>query len=244
MVAGCHEGLHNDGSLRNVSIKYVYYQSDRWDFWRNSAKHMSPDQNHARTQIDASRWALALARALPPLLCLQGISHLSGRFVRQLAGSSRYPKRRKGPAIAGGYLFDGRKCFMRFVYDPLPYRVIFGAGTLNQVGEELQHVGRRGRVLSTPEQSGSAEELASKLGANAVGTFAQAVMHVPVATVDAAAALASALRSEEHTSELQSLMRISYAVFCLKKKTTQNKLTTLVKCYNTDNNTATHYTHL
>src|SRR3546814_5934432 len=30
----------------------------------------------------------------------------------------------------------------------------------------------------------------------------------------------SATRSEEHTSELQSLMRISYAVFCLKKKNT------------------------
>src|SRR3546814_3566589 len=29
-------------------------------------------------------------------------------------------------------------------------------------------------------------------------------------------------RSEEHTSELQSLMRISYAVFCLKKKTQRN----------------------
>src|SRR3546814_10729117 len=29
-------------------------------------------------------------------------------------------------------------------------------------------------------------------------------------------------RSEEHTSELQSLMRISYAVFCLKKKKTDN----------------------
>src|SRR3546814_6061718 len=29
-------------------------------------------------------------------------------------------------------------------------------------------------------------------------------------------------RSEEHTSELQSLMRISYAVFCLKKKKTKN----------------------
>src|SRR3546814_3688153 len=29
---------------------------------------------------------------------------------------------------------------------------------------------------------------------------------------------AAAVRSEEHTSELQSLMRISYAVFCLKKK--------------------------
>src|SRR3546814_2863489 len=34
---------------------------------------------------------------------------------------------------------------------------------------------------------------------------------------------APSLRSEEHTSELQSLMRISYAVFCLKKK--KNKTT-------------------
>src|SRR3546814_10607639 len=33
-------------------------------------------------------------------------------------------------------------------------------------------------------------------------------------------------RSEEHTSELQSLMRISYAVFCLKKKNKQNTPTT------------------
>src|SRR3546814_10003204 len=31
----------------------------------------------------------------------------------------------------------------------------------------------------------------------------------------------SSMRSEEHTSELQSLMRISYAVFCLKKNTNQ-----------------------
>src|SRR3546814_4471181 len=33
-------------------------------------------------------------------------------------------------------------------------------------------------------------------------------------------------RSEEHTSELQSLMRISYAVFCLKKKKTKKKIET------------------
>src|SRR3546814_5481577 len=33
-------------------------------------------------------------------------------------------------------------------------------------------------------------------------------------------------RSEEHTSELQSLMRISYAVFCLKKKKIKNKINT------------------
>src|SRR3546814_7673429 len=34
--------------------------------------------------------------------------------------------------------------------------------------------------------------------------------------------IACKLRSEEHTSELQSLMRISYAVFCLKKKKKRN----------------------
>src|SRR3546814_4737306 len=36
---------------------------------------------------------------------------------------------------------------------------------------------------------------------------------------DVTGSLIAAFRSEEHTSELQSLMRISYAVFCLKKKT-------------------------
>src|SRR3546814_1583995 len=38
-------------------------------------------------------------------------------------------------------------------------------------------------------------------------------------------------RSEEHTSELQSLMRISYAVFCLKKKTKNNMTNHTNKMY-------------
>src|SRR3546814_10559677 len=38
-----------------------------------------------------------------------------------------------------------------------------------------------------------------------------------------AIAAAAVARSEEHTSELQSLMRISYAVFCLKKKKTHKR---------------------
>src|SRR3546814_3938909 len=40
-------------------------------------------------------------------------------------------------------------------------------------------------------------------------------------------------RSEEHTSELQSLMRISYAVFCLKKKTKKNNQYYISKPTNT-----------
>src|SRR3546814_9584156 len=52
------------------------------------------------------------------------------------------------------------------------------------------------------------------------------------------------LRSEEHTSELQSLMRISYAVFCLKKKINVMYIITfnlyhkspIILCYNYDMN--------
>src|SRR3546814_10038520 len=51
-------------------------------------------------------------------------------------------------------------------------------------------------------------------------------------------------RSEEHTSELQSLMRISYAVFCLKKKNHQQirkKNSKLIKFqHNTDTTTPTY----
>src|SRR3546814_5734850 len=43
-------------------------------------------------------------------------------------------------------------------------------------------------------------------------------------TVFAVGDFKQAIRSEEHTSELQSLMRISYAVFCLKKKINNQKL--------------------
>src|SRR3546814_8610978 len=54
------------------------------------------------------------------------------------------------------------------------------------------------------------------------------------------------MRSEEHTSELQSLMRISYAVFCLKKKKNNYHNKTYINPNNTRNKTLTKthkYTH-
>src|SRR3546814_1228194 len=55
-----------------------------------------------------------------------------------------------------------------------------------------------------------ADELELPIG-NAVDFWTEASLF-------SAAGLTAMVRSEEHTSELQSLMRISYAVFCLKKK--------------------------
>src|SRR3546814_10367217 len=50
-----------------------------------------------------------------------------------------------------------------------------------------------------------------------------AVVGIALAAIHALPLLARLWRSEEHTSELQSLMRISYDVFCLKKKTRNSK---------------------
>src|SRR3546814_1438772 len=58
--------------------------------------------------------------------------------------------------------------------------------------------------------------------------------------VNSAAVARPELRSEEHTSELQSLMRITYAVFCLKKKkqypTPQKKTTAAARNVTTESN--------
>src|SRR3546814_8476461 len=56
----------------------------------------------------------------------------------------------------------------------------------------------------------------------ASGTALGSYYAKPDALETATWAEATTARSEEHTSELQSLMRISYAVFCLKKKNKQN----------------------
>src|SRR3546814_7069312 len=57
--------------------------------------------------------------------------------------------------------------------------------------------------------------------------FASVRPHSPRARLRRSSLLPNPQRSEEHTSELQSLMRISYAVFCLKKKKKHKQLTTI-----------------
>src|SRR3546814_8021550 len=70
----------------------------------------------------------------------------------------------------------------------------------------------------------SCRPIAARPGCNLVhGTIARVIVADDHAQRDRAPqqcfeALDGIVRSEEHTSELQSLMRISYAVFCLKKK--------------------------
>src|SRR3546814_9111992 len=51
----------------------------------------------------------------------------------------------------------------------------------------------------------------------------RAEQYQPVIEMPTGVEVEIVFRSEEHTSELQSLMRISYAVFCLKKKKQQNR---------------------
>ena len=76
---------------------------------------------------------------------------------------------------------------LSFVYQILPSRVIFGAGCVDRLPEEIDRLGaRKALVLSTPEQGQSGIELAERLGTRAVGVFDRAVMHVPIETAQMA----------------------------------------------------------
>src|SRR3546814_18775718 len=67
-------------------------------------------------------------------------------------------------------------------------------------------------------------DIAAEAGEAAVIPIAAPVLHPDaVLAIGAPVADRRVARSEEHTSELQSLMRISYAVFCLKKTTKSTK---------------------
>ncbi|RWO37527.1 MAG: maleylacetate reductase [Mesorhizobium sp.] len=68
-----------------------------------------------------------------------------------------------------------------FVYSANTSRVVFGAGSVGKVGEEVDRLGlQRVLVLSTPQQEDLALTVASRLAAKSVGVFSGAAMHTPV----------------------------------------------------------------
>src|SRR3546814_5411408 len=106
-------------------------------------------------------------------------------------------------------------------------RLALSNDVLDQVAEQLlTHVDpEHGGVGSAPKfpQSGLFDLLWRAFLRTGKPDYSIAVVNTITRMAQAAstiisAAASRATRSEEHTSELQSLMRISYAVFCLKKK--------------------------
>src|SRR3546814_2983337 len=89
-----------------------------------------------------------------------------------------------------------------------PYTALFGSKICGRQSTHCVPVRPQILGVSTSRVEGEADEAA------VVGVFA-----------GAAGEGLERERSEEHTSELQSLMRISYAVFCLKKKNTTSMRT-------------------
>ena len=84
-----------------------------------------------------------------------------------------------------------------FIYNGQPARVVFGAGSLQHLAREIETLGaQKALVLSTPEQSASAEMVADLLGSRAAGVFARAVMHVPIETAREAREVARALGAD------------------------------------------------
>src|SRR3546814_3112091 len=102
-----------------------------------------------------------------------------------------------------------------------PYTTLFRSNGAGDGGDHRHAAGRRRR-----RGGGHRAE-----GARHPGHWPQ-LRHRPAG--DGPASRVAGRRSEEHTSELQSLMRISYAVFCLKKKKRHTYTTTPTHTTNTD----------
>ena len=84
-----------------------------------------------------------------------------------------------------------------FVYNALPGRVVFGAGALARLPEELERLGaRRALVLSTPGRADDAGRLAASLGARAAGVYDKAAMHVPLPVAEDARRVARELGAD------------------------------------------------
>jgi alcohol dehydrogenase class IV len=84
-----------------------------------------------------------------------------------------------------------------FVYQALSQRIVFGAGTLARVGDELDLLGvTRALVLATPGHAAAPGALANRLGQRAAGVFAGAVMHTPVAVTEEALGAVAATRAD------------------------------------------------
>src|SRR3546814_10571161 len=105
-----------------------------------------------------------------------------------------------------------------------PYTTLFRSPlVLWAVGEEVRVLARLAAAQAAG-QDVQAEMRRQRVFGQREHLLRQTLSRVPQRAWPAAVQHAHDIRSEEHTSELQSLMRISYAVFCLKKKKKQRTL--------------------
>src|SRR3546814_10332594 len=100
---------------------------------------------------------------------------------------------------------------------------LFPSTTLFRSGRPAGHHGRSGLAFRALSRRGPRAAQGPRRGAHGSPHHLSLGAGAAAEVRPQPAGPRGADRSEEHTSELQSLMRISYAVFCLKKKKTDSK---------------------
>src|SRR3546814_8904320 len=107
-----------------------------------------------------------------------------------------------------------------------PYTTLFRSRDVRDKGDRRAELADRARETENERREHAGERKRQADRAKGVpaprAQGPRRALQSPVDPLDRQPHRAHHQRSEEHTSELQSLMRISYAVFCLKKKKTTN----------------------
>src|SRR3546814_615567 len=152
-----------------------------------------------------------------------------GVAVTQLPGGEIVPALERGVIEAFEYnnptsdmrfgAQDVSKVYMMGSYHQASelFEIIFNKKKYDSLPKELQAILKRGTQAASTDNFGKAMDNYSRDLTILQEKYGVKVYKTPKTVYE------SQLRSEEHTSELQTLMRISYAVFCLKKKTKHTK---------------------
>src|SRR3546814_3870010 len=116
------------------------------------------------------------------------------------------------PGYSGARLIDARPAARKLANEPRPAKKAVPRSLNAQAGSvsNMPNSAPAAIRLIVRLSPGISSRLTPEASNNTPGNSAKTNQPAP--------SCASSQRSEEHTSELQSLMRISYAVFCLKKK--------------------------
>src|SRR5258708_33002372 len=143
----------------------------------------------AASQAKARAWVSATSGSSLPT-CRAG-----GATRRPAAGHLRASEAER-PLPAPTIRASGLGLLMeKFTYVAMPTRVVFGAGSVSELATEVERLGaKRALLISTPGRAEMVRSVAK--GLSVAGLFDQAVMHTPIAAVEAARAMAKSVDAD------------------------------------------------
>src|SRR3546814_7158990 len=189
----CSSDLLYKASAKDVRMLMIDPKMLELSVYQGIPRLLAPVVTDMKEAANGLRWCVAEMERRYKLMSAVGVRNLAG-FNKKVKDAQDSDQPMLDPLFKPNPESDE----VAQPLETLPFIVVF----IDEFADMMMIVGKK------------VEELIARLAQKARA----ACIHLILATQRPSVDVITGLRSEEHTSELQSLMRISYAVFCLKKK--------------------------